>query len=77
MATAKETIAAALRGEECLGRAADDEEVFVLRAQDESAPTVVRRWATWNMQTLSPKKLKDALDLADRMEAWPARKKPT
>lgn len=45
MSTAKETIEAALRGEGCLGKAADDEPVFVLRAQDLTAPERVLDWA--------------------------------
>lgn len=29
----------------CLGRAADDEPIFVLRANDENAPAIVCTWA--------------------------------
>lgn len=29
----------------CLGKAADDEPIFVLRANDPCAPAIVRRWA--------------------------------
>jgi len=45
MATKQQTLEAAARGEGCLGRAADDEPVFVLRAHDRIAPAIVRQWA--------------------------------
>src|ERR1700730_449746 len=35
----------AAKGEGCLGKAADDEPVFILRAQDIFAPDLVREWA--------------------------------
>lgn len=63
----------------CLRNAKDDEPIFVLRAQDELAPMVVRIWA--NILELQAKrdhkdrkqveaKIDDALDLATDMELW-------
>lgn len=40
----KETIEAASHGEGSLGKAADDEPVFVLRAQDICAPGTIEDW---------------------------------
>jgi len=45
MATKREVLLAAAKGEGCLGKAADDEPVFVLRAQDILAPMAIRDWA--------------------------------
>lgn len=43
--TKLETMLAATGGKGCLGKAADDEPVFVLRAQDVFAALLVRDWA--------------------------------
>jgi hypothetical protein len=63
----------------CLGAAADDEPIFVLRANDELAPHTVRRWA-WDYRQRkklegtynAPReaKFKEAMALADQMEEW-------
>ena len=56
----------------CIKNAADDEPVFVLRAQDKLAPTLVRLWAQLVMLHEAggtPKTLR-AVELADRMEEW-------
>lgn len=61
----------------CMAKAAPDEPVFVLRAQDRLAPQMVREWAMRaKFHGLGPTKLKEALDLADAMERWPTRKFP-
>lgn len=61
----------------CLARAADDEPIFVLRAQDRLAPFVVRYWAAQAEKWGTPReKLDEALALAAQMEAWPNRKRP-
>jgi hypothetical protein len=60
----------------CLLKAADDEPIFVLRAQDASAPLTIRMWADWNKNTLKPEKYQAALDLACEMEQWHNRKQP-
>lgn len=45
MSTKREVLEMAARGEGCLGKAADDEPVFVLRAQDLLSIRLVYRWA--------------------------------
>lgn len=58
----------------CLSRVKPDEPIFVLRAQDRLAPTLVRHWVNLAMLAgdLSPSdpKITEALDLADEMETW-------
>lgn len=78
MATAKETIEQALRGEGCLGKAADDEPVFVLRAQDIHAPDLVEKWAIWaEVGGTHTDKVQEAKQIVDEMRAWPNRRQPT
>ena len=61
----------------CITKAADNEPLFVLRAQDMLAPSLVRMWAIDAEQAGCPKeKVLEALALADAMEAWPNRKYP-
>lgn len=86
MATAKITREQAARGEGCLGRAADDEPVFVLRAQDALAPEIVETWAfrlehetlgrdspSTRKRSLSQiSKIRGARALAREMRAWQA-----
>ena len=77
MATKKEVLEQALRGEGCLGRAADDEPVFVLRAQDKVASPLVSDWADFaEALGCPPEKIADARALADQMRAWSPRKNP-
>ncbi len=77
MATKREEIAAFYRGEGCLGKAALDEPVFILRAQDRLAATVVRDWAEYARNNgCGEAKIAEALRLADAMDAWPSRKFP-
>ncbi len=63
----------------CLSKAALEEPIFVLRAQDILAPDVVRVWVqrAQELKTVSPAKIQEALDLADKMEAWKPRREPT
>lgn len=77
MATAKEVYESAMRGEGALGRAADDEPVFVLRAQDELAPLAVEVWAKMaeNNGCNAPK-VAEAIAIAAKMRAWPTKKVP-
>jgi hypothetical protein len=70
----------------CLARAAMDEPIFVLRAQDKSAPKLVRQWAENFRQhhvkaetkghalAIAITKHTGALEVADAMEAWQSRK---
>jgi len=59
-------------------RAADDEPLFVLRAQDVTAPAVIRMWCEINFfnPNCAPERLKEARLLALAMEQWPNRKLP-
>lgn len=78
MATKRQVLMMATEGRGCLGKAADNEPVFVLRAQDRSAPTLIRLWASLATERggCSELKIADAYKLADQMEAWPVRKYP-
>ncbi len=61
----------------CFAKAADDEPLFVLRAQDKLAPVLIRLWASLaEMGGLHPAKARDARLIADEMELWPNRKMP-
>lgn len=63
----------------CLNKALDEEPLFVLRANDERAPGIVRHWAqsyryekvrTRQWTDKAKAKYLEALDLADAMAAW-------
>lgn len=64
------------KGKGCLGKAAQDEPVFILRAQDTFAPSTVRLWADkvamYHVEGSLASKVVDARALADQMEAWQA-----
>ncbi len=61
----------------CLSKAADNEPLFVLRAQDKLAPIVVRIWAILAEQHGTDlEKVHEAKRLAFEMEQWPKRKYP-
>ena len=63
---------------ECLRKAADNEPIFVLRAQDALAPDAVRGWAfEARRKGLSRAKFQEAMAVADAMEKWPHRRIPT
>lgn len=78
MGLAKDEIRNANEGKGCLGKAAPDEPVFILRAQDRFAASLVRDWALMmRMQRGSDHpKYAEAMQLADAMDAWPNRKIP-
>lgn len=83
MITKKEVLEAALRGEGCLGKAADDEPVFVLRAQDNLAADLVDQWAIQASVAIPNiggsamgHKVGEARLIADMMRHWPIRKNP-
>lgn len=83
MFTKKEVLAAANRGEGCLGRAADDEPVFVLRAQDCLAADLVEKWAIWasaGIATIGSEaaghKVGEARQISEAMRHWPLHKQP-
>ncbi len=59
------------QGDSCYEKAAPDEPIFVLRAQDMLAPEIVREWAYRAAVEGSPReKVDEARRLADRMEDW-------
>lgn len=63
--------------EKCLQKAADDEPIFTLRAQDKLAPIVVRVWAQLAKEHgCGYEKVLEAFVVADEMEQWPTRKYP-
>lgn len=57
--------------DDCYHKAkAKNEPVFTLRAQDQSAVTMIGLWITANIETASPEKLHDALNVAMKMRQW-------
>jgi hypothetical protein len=73
MATKAQILEALRYGCGCLGQAALDEPVFILRAQDILAPRVVVRWAHLAEQAGTPQhKVQGALELAKQMADWQA-----
>lgn len=71
MATKKETLEAAARGEGCLGKAADDEPVFVLRAKDLLAPETIEHWSEQaRAYSTGLQKGYQALEVAQEMRNW-------
>jgi hypothetical protein len=77
MATAKIEREMAAAGKGCLGKAADDEPVFILRGQDIIAYELVRRWADIaERHGCGADKIKEARNLASAMYKWPTQKYP-
>jgi len=78
MALAKFEREWAASGKGCLGKAADDEPVFILRGQDALAEDLVREWAARFAahRGQDHRKTQEALYLADQMAKWPTRKFP-
>lgn len=60
-------------GNRCFLRAADNEPIFVLRAQDMTAPAVIRDWINRNPQLFLASR-QDAERIAMQMLEWPKRK---
>ena len=61
----------------CIAKAADNEPVFVLRAQDKTAPVLVRLWADlMELRDPSSSRIDEARALAHLMDQWPTRKFP-
>lgn len=77
MATKKEVLEQALRGEGCLGRAPDDCPVFVLVGKDIIADDCVEHWiALARIQGTPSDKLLDAGQVAEEMRQYKNRKVP-
>jgi hypothetical protein len=72
VATKKDELELMRRGEGCLGKAADDEPIFVLRAQDKTAAYCVFMWAA--LQRLFGSTAHDKIGNAERtayaMRRW-------
>jgi hypothetical protein len=62
------------QGDKCYEKAELDEPIFVLRAQDCTAPEVVEFWIKLNPQIEFTEKMYEAQRLADAMRAWQDRK---
>lgn len=61
----------------CYEKAAPDEPLFVLRAQDVLASRVVEFWADEAEKIhVNPKKIEEARDCARAMSEWPTSKTP-
>jgi hypothetical protein len=58
----------------CLKKAAEDEMLFVLRAQDISSPLIVLEWIKQNFHTCNNDKLLEAFECALEMKDWAERK---
>lgn len=77
MATAKIEREMAAAGRGCLGKAADDEPVFILRGQDMISPQLVEEWADIaEHHKCSADKVAEARALALKMRGWFPRKFP-
>lgn len=77
MGLAKIELENAVNGKGCLGKAADDEPVFILRAQDMLSADLVDMWATQaSLVGCHNDKVREARDLAQQMREWPRRKNP-
>jgi hypothetical protein len=77
MALAKIERQMAAAGQGCLGKAADDEPVFILRAQDLLSAPLVEKWAQFAEDLgCPPGKVAEARSLATKMRMWPVKKAP-
>jgi hypothetical protein len=72
MATKREEFDLMAMGKGCLGKAADDEPLFILRAHDPAAPLAVRIWCNIArfLACHEAEKIADAEGLAMRMQTW-------
>ena len=74
---AKDEREAAARGEGCLGKAADDEPVFILRGRDKCSDALVELWATLaEAHGCRPEKVQEARTCAVLMRNVVDRKWP-
>lgn len=77
MATAKIERELAANGQGCLGKAKDDEPVFILRGQDLLSDRLVDKWADRaEASGCSPEKVQEARNLAKAMRNYWNRKLP-
>lgn len=73
----KDAMEAAARGEGCLGGAADDEPVFILRGQDATMPYMLTLWAdvVERQNNGNNSKTLEARKFAKEVVAWQHRNK--
>lgn len=77
MGTKLEELEKFQHGQGCLGKADDDEPIFILRAQDALAADLVELWAIRAQAAdCTHDKVLEAHRLADDMRRWPKRKNP-
>ena len=62
----KDELAPGAKG--CLGKAKDDEMLFILRSQDYTSPIVVLEWIKLNFNTCPEEKLREAFECALEMK---------
>jgi hypothetical protein len=75
LVTKKEVLEAALRGEGPLGKADDDEPVYVLVADDQFAPALIELWADRAHQAgTPPEKIMASVEIAHAMRVHAAKK---
>ena len=58
----------------CFAKAEDDEMLFVLRAQDKTAPLVILDWIKMNFENCPASKLREAFECALEMKNYHKRK---
>lgn len=63
--------------DETLKNSGDTEEIFVLRALDESSPTVIMFWIAYNFAILSEDKIRSAFEQAMAMNKAENRRQAT
>ncbi len=69
MATKKES--------KTLERVKEDEDVFVLRAQDYTSAKTIVLWIAENIEDAPPEKMREALEVAIKMQRYPNRRYAT
>ena len=62
--------------DKCIEKAAENEMLFVLRAQDMTSPLIVLEWMKENFLSLPEDKLREAFECAIEMRKWEYRKRP-
>lgn len=76
--TKMDVLQAVAEGRGALGKAAMDEPVFALRAQDIHAADLVEKWAIWAAAGgCDPDKAQEAHAIAAEMRNWPHRRQPS
>ncbi len=60
----------------CFAKAGNNEMLFVLRAQDKTAPKVILHWIAKNFEDTPDEKLREAFECALEMKKHHSRKNP-